>query len=163
MLYKAPGTAWATWADFLALSALTLFVVLLIARAMWHDYQGRFPPPSIYNGYGITLIFTSYLLAMHSFSLAIPPLLLPFAFELRALLVDTMEEERSPILDIVGDVSRVPLPEVSTASSSSNASSGGAASDEAKAEAEDTVVVDPRESARSYDFGASSVTMGRIR
>jgi hypothetical protein len=74
-----------------------------------------------------------------------------------------MKEERSLTLDIVGDVSKVPLPEVSTASSSSGASSGGAASDEAKAEAENTIVVDPRESARSYDFGASSVTMGHIR
>jgi hypothetical protein len=94
----------------------------------------------------------------------IPPSVLQFAFELHALLVDVMEEERSLILDIVGDVSKVPLSEVSTDSSSSDASSGGgAASDEAKAEVEDTVVVDPREFARSYDFGASFVTVGRIR
>jgi hypothetical protein len=43
----------------------------------------------------------------------------------------------------------------------SDASSRGAASNVAKAEAEDTV--DPRELARSYDFGASLVTVGHIR
>jgi hypothetical protein len=37
------------------------------------------------------------------------------------------------------------------------------ASDDVEAEAKDTIVVDPREYARSYDFGASSVTVGRIR
>jgi hypothetical protein len=91
----------------------------------------------------------------------IPPSLLQFAFELHDLLVDAMEEECSPILDIVGDASKVPLLEDSMASSSSGASIGGAASDEA--EAEDTVVVDPRESLWSYDFGASSITVGRIQ
>jgi hypothetical protein len=93
----------------------------------------------------------------------IPPSLLQFAFELHDLLVDAMEEECSPIFDIVGDASKVPLLEDSMASSSSGASIGGAASDEAEAEAEDTVVVDPRESLRSYDFGASSITVGRIQ
>jgi hypothetical protein len=73
-----------------------------------------------------------------------------------------MEEERSPILDVVGDVSKVPLPEVSTASSSSDDSLGGAASDDAEAEAEDTIVMDPHESARSYDFEASFITVGHI-
>jgi hypothetical protein len=53
------------------------------------------------------------LLVSLSFSLTIPPSLLQFAFELRALLVDVMEEERSPILDVVGDVSKVPLSVVS--------------------------------------------------
>jgi hypothetical protein len=76
------------------------------------------------------------------------------------LLVEAMEGEHSPILDIVGDASKVPLPEPSMASSSSNASLGGMASDVPKAEAEDTV--DPHEFTWSYDFGDSSVTMGRI-
>jgi hypothetical protein len=58
----------------------------------------------------------------------------------------------------VGDALKVSLPEPSTASSSSDASFGGAASDEV--EAEDTV--DPHEFAQSYDFGSSSVTVGRI-
>jgi hypothetical protein len=40
------------------------------------------------------------------------------------LLICAMEDERSPIIDIVGDTSKAPLPEVSMASSSSDASSG---------------------------------------
>jgi hypothetical protein len=39
----------------------------------------------------------------------------------------------------------------------------GVASDEVEAEAEDTIVMNQRESTRSYDFGASSITVGRIR
>jgi hypothetical protein len=74
-----------------------------------------------------------------------------------------MEDKRSLILDIVGDVSKVPLPEVSKASSLSDASSAGAASDEAKAEAKDNIVVDPRETVQCYDFRASFVTVGRIQ
>jgi hypothetical protein len=37
-----------------------------------------------------------------------------------------MEGERSPIIDIMGDMSKAPLPEASTASSSSDTSSRGA-------------------------------------
>jgi hypothetical protein len=82
-----------------------------------------------------------------------------------------MEGEGSPILDIVGNVSKVPLSEVSmklplsevsTTGSLSDDSSEAAASDDTKTQAEDTLVVDPREAARSYDFGASSVTVGHI-
>jgi hypothetical protein len=47
-----------------------------------------------------------------------------------------MEGEGSPIIDIVGDASKGPLPKASTASSSSDASSLGAVSDIAKAKAE---------------------------
>jgi hypothetical protein len=83
-----------------------------------------------------------------------------FSLELCVWLVEAMEGEGSPILDIVGDASKVPLLEPSTASSSSDASSGEVASDEVKAEAEDTV--DPCEFAQSYDFGASLVTVGHI-
>jgi hypothetical protein len=126
------------------------------------DYRGHFPPLSISSGCGVTPIFTYHLLVALSIALVIPPSVLQFAFELHALLVDVMEEERSPILDIVGDVSKVPLPEVLTYSSSSDASSGGAASDEAKAKVEDTVVVDPREFEWSYDFETSFVTVGCI-
>jgi hypothetical protein len=71
-----------------------------------------------------------------------------------------MEGEGSPIIDIMGDASKEPLLEASTASSSSGASSLGAASDVAKAEAD--VSVDPCELMRSYDFGASSVTVSRM-
>jgi hypothetical protein len=62
----------------------------------------------------------------------------------------------------VGDVSKVLLPEVSMTSSSPDDSLGGAASDDAKAEAEDTIVMDLRKSMRSSDSRASSVTMGHI-
>jgi hypothetical protein len=72
-----------------------------------------------------------------------------------------MEEERSLMIDIVGDVMKAPLPKASTSRSSSDASSGGAASDAVEADVED--IIDPRELARSYDFGASSVTVSRIR
>jgi hypothetical protein len=164
-LYKGPDVTWATWADFGSWPSqpFTQFAILLFVRPTRRDYRGHFPPPYIYSGCGVTLIFTSHLLVALSFALMIPPSLLQFAFELHDLLVDAMEEECSPIFDIVGDASKVPLLEDSMASSSSGASIGGAASDEAEAEAEDTVVVDPRESLRSYDFGASSITVGRIQ
>jgi hypothetical protein len=66
-----------------------------------------------------------------------------------------MEVEGSPVIDIVGDASKDPLLEPSTASSSSGASSLGAASDVAEAEAD--VSVDPHKLAQSYDFRVSSV------
>jgi hypothetical protein len=72
-----------------------------------------------------------------------------------------MEEEHSPMIDIVGDMSKATLPEASAGSSTSDASSWGAASDAAEADIED--VIDPRKLAWSYDFGASLVTVGRIR
>jgi hypothetical protein len=68
-----------------------------------------------------------------------------------------MEEERLPMIDIVGDVMKASLPEALTGSSSSDASSMEAASDAIKAD------VDPRELTQSYDFGASSFTLTRIR
>jgi hypothetical protein len=71
-----------------------------------------------------------------------------------------MEEERSSLIDIVGDVTKA-LPEASTGSSLSDASSGEAASDAAKADIED--ITDPDKLARSYDFGASLVTVRCIR
>jgi hypothetical protein len=69
-----------------------------------------------------------------------------------------MEEEHSLIINIVGDMSKAHLPEASIGSSSFDASSGGATRDAVKADVEDAV--DLRELARSYDFGASSVTVG---
>jgi hypothetical protein len=68
-----------------------------------------------------------------------------------------MEEERLPMIDIVGDVMKASLPEALTGSSSSDASSMEAASDAIEAD------VDPRELTQSYDFGASSFTLTRIR
>jgi hypothetical protein len=72
-----------------------------------------------------------------------------------------MEEEHSPVIDIVGDVTKAPLPEALSGSSSSDASLGETASDVAEDDVED--VVDPHELARSYDFRASLVTVSRIR
>jgi hypothetical protein len=72
-----------------------------------------------------------------------------------------MEGEGSPVIDIMGNVPEGPLPEASTASFSSDASSSGAASDVAETKAEASV--DPCELMRSYEFGASSVTVGHIR
>jgi hypothetical protein len=71
-----------------------------------------------------------------------------------------MDGEGLPVIDIVGDASKAFLPETLTASSSSDCSSGEAANDVAEAAAEDTV--DLHEPVRSYDFGMSSVTVGRI-
>jgi hypothetical protein len=88
------------------------------------------------------MIFTPHLLVVVTFALTISPLLLPFCLELHVLLVEAMEEERSLIIDIVGDMSKAPLLEALTASSSSDTSSGGATSNVAKAEAEDGL--DPR-------------------
>jgi hypothetical protein len=79
-----------------------------------------------------------------------------------------MSEECSPLLDVVGDVSEVARLdaarlELSASSSSSEDSSGGGSSEDAEAEIEKVVVVDPHESARNYDFGLSTITVGRIR
>jgi hypothetical protein len=53
--------------------------------------------------------------------------------------------------------------EMSASSSSSEDSSGGGYSEDVEAKIEKVVVVDPRESVRSYDFGLSTVTVGRIQ
>jgi hypothetical protein len=71
-----------------------------------------------------------------------------------------MEDERSPMIDMVGGVMKAALPEASSVSSLSDVSSGGAASDAAEANIED--VIDPCELAWSYDFGASSLTTSCI-
>jgi hypothetical protein len=107
----------------------------------------------------VTLTFTPHLLIALTLALVISPSLLWVCLELRVLLVCAIEGEGSPIIDIVGDASKGPLPEASMASSSSDASLVGAANDVAEAE----VSVDPHKLARSYDFRASSVTVSRIR
>jgi hypothetical protein len=69
----------------------TLFAILLCMR---HGSITRAVPPpphthtfSIYSACGVTLIFTSHLLAALPFPLAISPSLLQFCLELRILLV----------------------------------------------------------------------------
>jgi hypothetical protein len=166
-LYAGPVAIWATWADFGSWPTRP-FTVLPHMR---HDYRGCFLPTSIYSGCGVTLVFTSYLLVAFSFALVLPPSLLQFSFKLHSLLVGVMEGEGFPILDVVGDESKVslsevsmkvPLSKVSTTGSSSDDSSEAVTSDDAETQVEDTLVLDPHEAVRSYDFGASSVTVGRI-
>jgi hypothetical protein len=78
-------------------------------------------------------------------------------------LAKTMAEEGSPILDIVGDEPEVPRLEESVTGSLSKGSSGGGSNDNADAEADDAGAMDPLESTRSYDFGASTIIVGRLR
>jgi hypothetical protein len=61
-----------------------------------------------------------------------------------------MSEECSPLLDVVGDVLEVAQPdathlELSVSSSSSKDSSGGRSSEDAEAEIENAVIVEPHE------------------
>jgi hypothetical protein len=63
------------------------------------------------------------------------------------LLAKAMEEERSLILDIVGDEPEAPRLEVSAIGSSSEDSSGGGSGDDAVAKVEDIGAVDPGKSA----------------
>jgi hypothetical protein len=72
-----------------------------------------------------------------------------------------MEGEGSPVIDIMCDALKGPMLEALTASYSSDASSLGVTIDVAEAKAE--VSVDPRELTRSYNFGASLVTVCCIR
>jgi hypothetical protein len=62
------------------------------------------------------------------------------------LLAEAMEEERSPILDIVGDEPEAPRLEMLVIGSSSKDSSRGGSGDNADAKAEDIRAVDPLES-----------------
>jgi hypothetical protein len=73
-----------------------------------------------------------------------------------------MEGECSLILDIVGDELEVPWLEMSAIGSSSEGSSGGGFGHNANAKAEDIGAMDPHESTQSYDFGASTITIGCI-
>jgi hypothetical protein len=104
--------------------------------------------------------FTPHLLTTPMFALANSPSLSCTCLNLHEMLALAMEGEGSHVIDIVGNAPRGPLPEALTASSSFDASSSRAASD--VAETEDELSVDPRKLARSYEFGASSVTVGRI-
>jgi hypothetical protein len=74
-----------------------------------------------------------------------------------------MEEERSPILDIVGDGPEASRPEASAIGSSSRDTLSGGSKNGTDVEGEESGAMDPPESARSYDFGASTITVGCIR
>jgi hypothetical protein len=95
------------------------------------------------------------------FALTNLPSLSCTCLKLCELLALAMEGEGSPVIYIMGDAPKGPLPEASTANSSSDASSSRAASDVAKTKAQASV--DPCELTWSYKFRASSVIVGRIR
>jgi hypothetical protein len=108
-----------------------------------------------------TCDFTFHLLFLAFDTLApAPSLLRPVSFFLLTL---AMEGERSPILDVVGEEAEVSRPEVSVTGSSSEDTSSGGSENGANVEGEESGAVNPRESVRSYDFGALTVTVGRIR
>jgi hypothetical protein len=152
---------------------LLTFYVLLLTCASRRDYQGGFlliPIPLICS----LVLFCSCDLSFTtaSFTLAISPSSLQFIFGLHSLLAQAMVEECSPLLYVVGDMSEVTRldatrPEASASSSSSEDSSrGGSSKDvdvEAETKTEKVVVVDPRESVRSYDFMLSTIIVGRIQ
>jgi hypothetical protein len=73
-----------------------------------------------------------------------------------------MEGEHSPILDVVGNEAEVSRPEATVTTTSSGDIMSGRSGDGTDAQGEESGAVDPRESARSYDFGALTVTVGRI-
>jgi hypothetical protein len=117
-------------------------------------------PCLLYIVFGGNPNFTPHLLTAPTFAVTNSPSLSCTCLELRKLLALAMEGEGSPVIDNMGDAPKGPLPEASMASSSSDASSSGAASNVAETEVE--IFVDPRELVRSYEFGASSVTVGCI-
>jgi hypothetical protein len=79
-----------------------------------------------------------------------------------------MEEERSPVIEgVVGGEAEaeaeVSRPEETPTSSLFGDALSNKSGDGTYAQGEESETVDPRESSRSYDFGASMITIGRIR
>jgi hypothetical protein len=98
--------------------SLLTFYVLLLTRASEHNYRGSFLSIPIYSSCGVTLplrlicllvLFCSCDLtfAAASFTLAVSPSPFQFIFGLRSLLAKVIAEERSPLLNVVGDVLEV--------------------------------------------------------
>jgi hypothetical protein len=139
----------------------------LTALAMQRDYRGRFFYHLLYIAAHGNNNFTFHLLFPSFKPLTLAPLLLrslSFGF----LLTWAMEEERSPVLDIVGDESGASHPkasrsEASAMNYSSWDTSSGRSENGIVVEGEDNGAMDPCESAQSYDFSASIITVGRIR
>jgi hypothetical protein len=130
----------ATWADFESWPSRHFHVFLFIVRARRDTIIRAVFYQFLYIQLSSNPGFNFHLLGVSSCSLVVAPSLLQFACELCFLFVEVMEEERSLIIDIVGDESEVPP------NSSSEDSSGGGSGDDVEAKVEDTVVVDPRES-----------------
>jgi hypothetical protein len=144
-LCKSPGVTLLGLISDLGPFGLLTFYVLLLTRASRCDFRNLALPLicSLSLFYSRDLTFTTV-----SFTLAVSPSLLQFIFGLRSLLAEAMAEECSPLLDVVGDMPEVTRPdatrlELSVSSSSSEDSSWGGSSEDAKAEIEKVVVVDP--------------------
>jgi hypothetical protein len=75
-----------------------------------------------------------------------------------------MASDHSPVLEeVVGGEAEVARPEVTVTDSSSGGGTSNRSGDDTGDQDEESGVVDPRESAQSYDFGPSTVTVGRIQ
>jgi hypothetical protein len=75
-----------------------------------------------------------------------------------------MAGEHSPVPEeVVGGEAEVPRPEVTMTDSSSGEDTSDRSRDDTSDQDEGSGAVDPRESSRSYNFGPSTVTVGRIR
>jgi hypothetical protein len=75
-----------------------------------------------------------------------------------------MTGEHSPVPEeAVGGEAEVPQPEVTATDSSSGGDTNDQSRDDTGDQDEESGAVDPRESAQSYDFGSSTLTVGRIR
>jgi hypothetical protein len=157
---ESPGVTLLGLISDLGPFGLLTFYVLLLTRASRRDYRGGFLPIPIYSSCGVNLalplicsrsLFCSRDLTFVavSFTLAISHSVLQFIFRLRSLLAEEMVEERSPLLDVVGDVPEVTRSnatrlELLASNSSSLDSSWGGSSKDAEAEIEKAVVADPR-------------------
>jgi hypothetical protein len=74
-----------------------------------------------------------------------------------------MVSEHSPVPEeVVGGEVEVPRPEVTVINSSSREDTSGRSRDDIGDQDEESGAVEPRESSRSYDFGPSTITIGRI-
>jgi hypothetical protein len=74
-----------------------------------------------------------------------------------------MAGEHSLVLEeAVGGEAEVPRPEVAVSDSSFRGDTSDRSGDDIGDQDEESGAVDPRESARSYDFGPSTMTVGRI-
>jgi hypothetical protein len=78
-------------------------------------------------------------------------------------LIQVMEGERSPTLEeVVGGEREVSWPEAMAICSSSGDTFEWQSGDGTDAQSKESRVVVLRKSARSYDFGVSTITVGRI-
>jgi hypothetical protein len=104
----------------------------------------------------VTVIFLLHLLFLVFNSLPLAPSLLILCFNV--LLIRVMEGERSPVLEeVVGREAEVCRLEAAMTGSYSRDDSNDGLRDVTDAKGEESGAIDPCESARSYDFGASTL------